>query len=234
MFIPQVSPQAPQASALPSPSLISSLIEKISRFVQTIFEFLTSLFHSLFSSGEQPVAALAERQVAAPPLLNFYRGESPNAAGATLEEILSWNDERLERQHDYIQWLFPTQRPSQYNPHAPLLTPDVQRVFAIDPILINNFDRAFKRILSFYGFERSEDGLSIHAAHNFEERQRNWISPGNHNYLRITRILTSLNLMGRRQDAIEFYHALLNSIDWEKKFDQIGVETFNAWGEASH
>jgi hypothetical protein len=55
---------------------------------------------SFFQSRRQP-----------PPspmtLVSFYDGSGPDGNGRTLEEILQWDAEKLERSHDYIQTLFP-------------------------------------------------------------------------------------------------------------------------------
>jgi Opioid growth factor receptor (OGFr) conserved region len=40
-------------------------------------------------------------------LVSFYAGLAPDNQGRFLKEIQNWSDERLERTHDYIQWLFP-------------------------------------------------------------------------------------------------------------------------------
>jgi len=55
-------------------------------------------------------------------LVNFYRGESRDAEGRFLEELLAWNDDELEEVHNFVQWLFPLPEPSQFNPDAPLLS----------------------------------------------------------------------------------------------------------------
>merc|ERR1739848_580988 len=41
-------------------------------------------------------------------LLNFLKGSGVDCKGRRLDDILEWDFSRLERCHDYIQWLFPT------------------------------------------------------------------------------------------------------------------------------
>ena len=66
-------------------------------------------------------------------IVDFYRNKQPDSEGRFLNDILGWDDARLEYAHDYIQWLFPLTTPSQFNPDAPLLD-DVQiEVFRTDP-----------------------------------------------------------------------------------------------------
>src|SRR5687767_14960180 len=62
-------------------------------------------------------------------IVEFYSG-GRDSAGRTLDEILAWDDDRLEAIHDYIQWLFPTRQPSGVNPFAPLVTDATVRAFA--------------------------------------------------------------------------------------------------------
>ena len=61
-------------------------------------------------------------------LVGFYRGTGPDTAGRTINEVWAFDHDQLERQHDYIQWLFPTDQPSEFTPDAPLLTPPVAKV----------------------------------------------------------------------------------------------------------
>ena len=61
-------------------------------------------------------------------LLNFYLGGAPDDRGRTLAEILRQDDAWLESTHDFVQWLFPLDRPSGVNPSAPLLTGAVERL----------------------------------------------------------------------------------------------------------
>ena len=69
----------------------------------------------------------------ADPLLRFYRLEGTDARGRTLSEIWSWDADRLEGVHDYIQWLFPLPEASAFNPSAPLLTDATLEAFRADP-----------------------------------------------------------------------------------------------------
>jgi len=64
-------------------------------------------------------------------------------------------------------------------------------------------------MLRFYGLEiEDQSGLRVVPGVDFQEKSRNWLSPGNHNYLRITRILKSLRLLGLEQEAHVFFECL--------------------------
>ena len=144
------------------------------------------------------------------PIVTFYSG-GRDADGRTLEQILGWDDERLEAVHDYIQWLFPTRQPSGVNPFAPLITDATARAFAGDAALRDGLTRAFERMLAFYGLHRHDGRIQIDEA-RFAARSGNWLQPGNHNHLRLTRIVESLSSLGLRGDALALQRCLLEDV----------------------
>jgi len=142
-------------------------------------------------------------------LLDFYLGVGTDDRGRYLREMLQWPDAQLEKVHDYIQWMFPLTEKSAFNIHAPVLTPLEIDEFRSNPKLRQNSKASFVRILGFYGLILSGSHPSkVKRALYFEESSVNWISPGNHNHLRITRILKSLLTLGLEEEAIAFYGCL--------------------------
>jgi hypothetical protein len=162
-------------------------------------------------------------------LINFYRGTAPDSEGRMLQEIWAWSDEELEAVHDFIQWLFPLPEPSRFNPEAPLLTPADITAFTKEPLLRDNLRRSFERILSFLGLYWAEDG-SVQEGPNFTARAPDvWLAP-NHNWLRITRILRSLTLLGLEAEAKALYERLKTLSSGRNL--PITTETFRYWTEA--
>jgi hypothetical protein len=157
-------------------------------------------------------------------ILDFYGGQAPDNRGRRIHEIQSWPDDRLEAVHDYIQWLFPLPERSMFNWDAPLLEPETIDTFRERPDLQASLRASFLRMLRFYGFESRE---GIGRAANFEKRARNWLRPGNHNHLRITRILKSLRLLGLEAEAGAFLEALQSL--YAERPDAISAETFRFW-----
>src|SRR5689334_16618561 len=86
-------------------------------------------------------------------LLAFYRGVGKDSEQRLLDEILRWDDRRLEICHDFIQWLFPTDEPSAVNADAPSVSPLHRAAFADEPLLRDNLSRSFERMLAFYGLK---------------------------------------------------------------------------------
>lgn len=144
-------------------------------------------------------------QVKIPTILEFYSGQ-PNDKGVTLQDIWGWDDDRLEEQHDFIQWLFPIEKKG-VNPTAPPTNSATIEAFKKDKQLQGKMLKSFEVMLSFYGFSRSAKGKII-MEENFNQKGKNWLSIGNHNYRRITRILKSLRLHGLEKDAQAFLDVL--------------------------
>jgi hypothetical protein len=137
-------------------------------------------------------------------LLKFYRGEATDSEGRTFDEILAWDDDDLEAVHDYIQWLFPTPTPSAYNPDAPLLSADDIAAFRANAALRNRLRQAFERYLRFAGLAIDADGRVVEAA-NFAQRSPEVWQYANHNWLRVSRVLASLRLLGLEAEARAFF-----------------------------
>jgi hypothetical protein len=162
-------------------------------------------------------------------LVDFYRGEATDAEGRRLADIWSWPDDDLEAVHDFIQWLFPLPEPSRFNPDAPLLTDDDNEAFRGDRLLQDNLRKSFDRLLTFLGLARTEDGRVVEGA-NFAARAPDvWAYP-NHNWLRISRILRSLTLLGLQTEARALY-AYLEDVYRHRK-SPIPAETFRYWTAA--
>jgi len=162
-------------------------------------------------------------------LLEFYRGEGTDAEGRRLDDVLAWRDGRLEAVHDFIQWLFPLPEPSRFNPDAPLLTAEDVAAFRQDPTIRANLRRSFERILPFLGLAETADGEVVEAP-NFARRAPDvWDHP-NHNWLRISRILRSLHLLGLEAEAQALYRRL-EDFHKRRRFP-IGDDTFRYWTDA--
>lgn len=166
-------------------------------------------------------------------LLNFYNNcdrlmISDTVTGyMTLDRILAKDDEFWEGCHDFIQWVFPTNQPSMFNPHAPILDRHTARW-----ISKRNLLKSFDRFMSFLGVKvaSTPDALG-----NIRYgRVREWYQTGDHNLLRITRVLTCLMLCGMYAEARELEYFLhkckmyAHGNGWEPVSD----ETWKFWGAA--
>lgn len=166
-------------------------------------------------------------------LLQFYSGRSPDVRGRTIEQIWQQDYEWLEQTHDYIQWLFPLNEKSRFNPNAPLLTKTDIQAFKDNANLRKNLIQSFKLMLDFYGLkiQVTQDGKeTITTSESFLKRKQNWVNWGNHNYLRITRILKCLKILGIADYAQAFFQCLSEIYVTEK--GEITKLTFSYWQEA--
>jgi hypothetical protein len=125
-----------------------------------------------------------------------------------LAEIQQWPDRKLETVHDFIQWIFPLMEPSPVNPEAPVLDAETIAEIRARPELQQAVRTSLARMRRFY------------------EGSAHWISPGNHNYLRITRILKCLKLLGLDADAAAFFQYL------EGFEARVPARSFEFWRDA--
>jgi hypothetical protein len=169
------------------------------------------------------------------PIIGFYSGTNPDHRGRHLHEMQGWSDEQLESVHDYIQWLFPLPEPSAFNLEAPLLTSAAIQEFRRRPDLQGKLRVSFLRMMSFYGLRvHFGEAITVARLPTFATKSAGWLSPGNHNHLRITRILRSSTLLGRELEARAFFGCLSEIYENEqnKPLPAISEETMLYWKEA--
>ena len=142
-------------------------------------------------------------------IVEFYRGERPNSGGAYLHEIMTWKDGALEMDHDWVQWVFPSNEPSMINGDAPTLTREEAFIFINDPNLQKKIKESFIRYLAFLGMKLEDDQVHLIELEGVANSQR-WTIAFNHNMLRVTRVLKCLRLTGHDQYAISLHNALMS------------------------
>jgi hypothetical protein len=159
-------------------------------------------------------------------LVRFYRGQATDTQGRSLHQLLFLDDTAFEDIHDFIQWLFPLPEPSAFNSRAPLLTPQDKDTFRGDATLRTELERSFERFLTFLGLMRTAGG-TITEGPNFEVRKADVWSGPNHNWLRISRVLRSLYLLGLEEQSKAFYTWL--EVQYRSKRFPIPQNTFGFW-----
>jgi hypothetical protein len=171
---------------------------------------------------------------AARDIIRYYGREGSDDCGRSLAEVQAWPDDLLESVHDFIQWMFPLREHSLFNPDAPVLDDNAIGQFRSSPELKANLHLSFTRMLKFYGLEiRSGPDARVVRGPDFQERAAEWLLPGDHNHLRITRILKSLSLLGLEQDARSFFELLSEIYGYQDdRRPLISPETFRYWKAA--
>lgn len=172
-----------------------------------------------FPAGRNPETEMSR-------ILDFYRGTGTDGAGRLIAEVWGFGLEELEYHHDFIQWIFPLEQPSAFNPDAPLLTPSDRATFAASPDLQAGVLRSLDVMLNFYGFAREQSGIVPGAT--FVDRARHWATPNNHNHLRLSRIIRSLALLGRPLEAGWLQAACL-SVSEALGPDRVSARSVQIW-----
>lgn len=121
-------------------------------------------------------------------LLRFYDNR-PNVSGYVFTYVMSWDNEDLEDIHDWVQWVFPTDEPSRFNPDAPVLT-------QADILAFHDPEQEYGRRL-----EASERRFRIFLG---MDRVSRITTPHDHNLLRVTRAVRSLRLLRSPERARAF------------------------------
>jgi hypothetical protein len=144
---------------------------------------------------------------------NFLAGSGTDSGGRRLAAVLAFSDDELESHHDFIQWLFPLDQASSFNPDAPVLTAYECAELGRDPAVVAGLCQGLARMLAFYGLEWQ--AAAIVKSAGWPARSPNWAARPTHNDLRITRILRSLALFGLQQQAgalLRFLEAMLDDM----------------------
>lgn len=171
-------------------------------------------------------------------LVDFYRGAGADAAGRTIADVWKFDHAHLEDVHDYIQWLFPLAKASQYNANAPLLDDETIAAFTGDPALQSKLEKSLLLMLDFYGLQLVPAAgtiIIIKKASHYAARQSNWQdAPSgsiNHNLLRLTRMLESLRLLGMCRESLALWRCLE---DLQKEVpSKIPDKTVGFWKQAA-
>ena len=145
--------------------------------------------------------------------LNFLSKEGNDFKGRTLESIWSFSDEDIERTHDFIQILFPLNKPSESAFHGYYLDSED----LIEQIRSNS--KARENIL------KSSNWYLSFLTRNVWLWNRNY----DHNQLRITRVIECLRLLISEDEADIFYDDVLKIIKDNNKVNQTSL---NFWKNA--
>ena len=162
-------------------------------------------------------------------LVDFYSGRATDFAGRRIDDIWAMSLEELEYNHDFIQWLFPLRERSGVQPDVPVLDDATVREFDT-PDLRWRLATSARVMAHFYGLEVVDDS-HVRRAADFDQRRRVWLTRGNHNFLRHTRIMKSLATLGHEDLARAWLRALASIYD--EYGDVIGPVTMRYWREAA-
>ncbi|KAH7101846.1 opioid growth factor receptor conserved region-domain-containing protein [Auriculariales sp. MPI-PUGE-AT-0066] len=131
--------------------------------------------------------------------LDFYLGTGrcqPNAL--TIDELHEeWRGdyETLEFEHGYIQWLFPIPERGMNFRSQPLHSHE-EKAMRTNPQVVARVQKSYQLMLDFYGMKLVDASTGLlERTDGYQPRYRNLVR-SSHNYLRISRILKHLSIMG--------------------------------------
>ena len=122
----------------------------------------------------------------------FLLGKEEDFKGRTIEDIWSFSDIQIEKNHDFIQLIFPLNKRSQNVLHGYYLDNEE---------LINDL-KENKQICE--NIMKSSSWFL-----SFLKRNHHWKSRYDHNQLRITRVIECLRLLVGSDEADNFYKSVL-------------------------
>ncbi len=142
----------------------------------------------------------------------FLRLESPDFKDRMLSEIWDYSDEEIETTHDFIQIVFPLNKPSNRSIHGFYIRDDsVLADIRSDEVIQRNLIKSSKWFLSFL------------------IRNPEWKTHRNHNQFRITRIIECLRLLVSDDEADAFKS---NTFELLEEANEVNEVTLKFWENA--
>ena len=145
--------------------------------------------------------------------LDFLSNGGVDFKGRTLEMIWSFTDEQIESIHDFVQIIFPLDKPSKSTFHGYYLSSQE---------IINKIK----------GNQTAKENILKSSKWYFSFLKRNiwlWNRKYDHNQLRITRVIECLRLLVSEQEADKFYENVLKIIEDDNRINEISL---NFWNKA--
>lgn len=155
-------------------------------------------------------------------LMRFFRNEQPDNRDRYHKDILQFGKNEIEYKHDFIQWIFPTIEKSQFHPEAPTFEENFSERFQKDELAKSNYCRSCQMYLNYIGFRCVQGKIEC-------IKQGQIYELPSHNYLRITRMLNSLNQVGNNTCSVNLYQALMKEVRADS--NKIDERTIKYWKE---
>jgi hypothetical protein len=164
-------------------------------------------------------------------VLDFLRGAGRDPLGREIAELWAMTNEDLVASGVVVAWLFPIDLADPADPAHPVLDAAAWAAVRRDRAIRANLRRSLDRMLAFYGLAWDGERRAIRLGPDFREQAVVWLSPGNHNLLRLTRILRSLVLAGEIDAAGALFVCLEGLYRGPYRL-AIGAQSFAHWAAA--
>eukprot|EP01080_Neovahlkampfia_damariscottae_P001458 gene1458-12077_t len=163
----------------------------------------------------------------------FYKNEiksSPN--GDYIDKIhKKWFGDwvKLERKHDYIQWLFPI-REAGLNGQAQPMTKNESLEFQKNQEMQRRMIKSYEMMLDFYGMILLDEKTGeVDRNHQIWEGRIHHLNHSFHNYLRITRILKCLGMCGLEHLKLGWLKFLIQEVFYYQTLDSASGSLLEYW-----
>ncbi len=147
--------------------------------------------------------------------MNFYKfllQEEADFKGRLLSDIWNFTDDEIELHHNFIQLIFPLDKPSRAVFHGYYLNDkNVIEQIRNDQSVKDNIIKSKEWFLDFL------------------DRNNRWKNYSDHNQLRITRIIECLRLLVSNEEADNFYKTVISMLGTDSK---VNNKTLEFWSTA--
>ena len=134
----------------------------------------------------------------------FLEGKIKDYEGRYLKDIWSFDDNKIENVHNFIQWIFPLDQISKYVPSSPVLIDEEILEVKQSSVAKENLIRSKQWFYSFL------------------KRTSKWELEKNHNHARISRMIKSLKLLHSEDSAKKCLDEVLH-LAKSRSFNSEGV-----------
>jgi hypothetical protein len=135
----------------------------------------------------------------------------------------------LEAHHGYIQWLFPIREGGMNTDSQPMSKHEAS-LFRSDATILNRVVQSYRLMLDFYGLVLVDDNSGQIARNpvTYQKRYRH-LNHSFHNYLRITRIMKSLGVVGLEHYKFAFLHHMALEVFREDNLSNTAESFVKYW-----
>lgn len=172
--------------------------------------------------------------------LLFLDGKGMDGNGRYISEYFDFDRDKWEDCHNHVQWAFPSHIASRFNINAPVVH-DMD-AFALEMTInaSNNAQRLMEAYLDSLGFVMGSD--DYYRFDPTSERNKIWLTPFNHNYQRISRLLNFLyhtdidmchHVFGEFLRAAELAKDWVEVDAFNRRAPVITAETLLFWSKAA-
>ena len=145
-------------------------------------------------------------------LYKFLKNEEKDFQGRSLTDIWNLSDIEIDECHDFIQLIFPLDKPSEaIDNNIYIKTQNDYLKITNDQIVRDNIIKSKNWFV------------------NFLKRNNAWKSYSDHNHLRITRIIECLRLLISDQEADLFYSKIISMAGLNNDINSV---TLDYWSKA--